>query len=205
MRLWIAASLLSVASTDVPKDVKLVTIYPGTTTGSSYTNSITDSTIEIAPTSTMALISTAALALAPTATVDMGSVQDEDGESQGMQAKLPNNGDTSIIQNNYNLKMSTMQRLGKSDLFVYIAGSLMIVFLLLGIGILSAILFKLLGSKEESPPGRILIVPHNSEVQYAIDPVTGIPKSYDSGPNGKVEMQQSNFSENSLHPPTREE
>lgn len=130
-----------------------------------------------------------------------------DDEADDEQATLPEKGDTAIVQNNYNVKMSTA-RAGatRSDnvLWTIIVG-LLVVILVMGIILLATIWKLVMAMSDDGRRQHPMIVmppPPGTNVKWAHDPIFEMPQGYQAGDEGSD--VQKHFRDNELYPPKYE-
>lgn len=130
-----------------------------------------------------------------------------DDEADDEQAALPEKGDTAIVQNNYNVKMSpTRSGATRSDniLWTIIVG-LLVVILIMGI-ILLATIWKLVVALNDDGRRRhpmiVMPPPPGANVKWTHDPIYEMPQGYQAG--GEESNVQKNFRDNELYPPKYE-
>lgn len=129
-------------------------------------------------------------------------------EVDGEQAALPEKSDTAIVQNNYNVKMSTTRAgVTRSDsiLWTIIIG-LLVVILVMGV-ILLATIWKLVATMSDDGDKRhhpmiVMPPPPGANIKWSHDPIYEMPQGYPTGGDGPDD--QRHFRDNELHPPKYE-
>lgn len=178
----------------------LGTFYPGTTTDVSSASSTlfassnkaddekpATSGIDVSET-----VSTEASVLKPEETAETGTVEDQ-GSTQGVtdqtgekadeEVEASGSGDTSIVQNNYNVN-GALQRISTPEALIYIIGTLLIMVLTLGLIVLSVILGRLL-QKDDKP---IMLTAPAGEI-WRHDPIYEYPPGLAQGDAAPYKQQ----------------